>query len=115
MKFQKIVNLFGIASDDKDLPRYVSKKWIEVYDQSEKITTLTKKLELKHQCFDQIYVILAMHTLLLKEILLLKVIIMLINIIKILYLKIMHHYANKHNNANKHNKNLVFKNNAPLC
>ena len=26
------------------------KKWIEVYDQSKKITTLTKKLESKHQC-----------------------------------------------------------------
>ena len=36
--------------DDKDLPTFVTKKWIEVYDQSKKITVLTKKLELKHQC-----------------------------------------------------------------
>ena len=50
MEFQKIVNLLDITSDDKVLPRYVTKKWIEVYDQSEKITTLIKKLELKHQC-----------------------------------------------------------------
>ena len=50
MEFQKIVNLLDITSDDKDLPRYVTKKWIEFYDQSEKITTLIKKLELKHQC-----------------------------------------------------------------
>ena len=56
-----------------------------------KITILTKKLELKHQCLDQIYVILVMHTLLCKEVLLLKVIIMLISVIKIFYLKIMHH------------------------
>ena len=48
MEFQKIVNLFDTTFDDKDLPRFFTKKWIEVYDQSEK--TLTKKLELKHQC-----------------------------------------------------------------
>ena len=64
MEFQKILNLLDITSDNKDLPRYVTKKWIEVYDQSEKIVILTKKLELKHQCLDQIYVILVMHTLL---------------------------------------------------
>ena len=57
MEFQKIVNLLDITSDNKDLPRYVTKKWIEV-------TILTKKLELKHQCLDQIYVTLVMHILL---------------------------------------------------
>ena len=36
MEFQKVVNLLDITSDNKDLPRYVTKKWIEVYDQSEK-------------------------------------------------------------------------------
>ena len=50
MEFQTIVNLFDMTSDDKDLPRCVTKKWIEVCNQSEKITMLTKKLELKHQC-----------------------------------------------------------------
>ena len=50
MKFQKIVNLLDTIYDDKDLPRFVNKKWIEVDDQLEKITALTKKLELKHQC-----------------------------------------------------------------
>ena len=64
MEFQKIVDLLDITFDDKDLPRFVTKKWIEVYDQSEKITMLTKKLELKYQCLDLIYVILVMHTLL---------------------------------------------------
>ena len=49
MEFQKIVNLFDTTFDDKDLPRFVTKKGTEVYDQSEKITMLTKKLELKHQ------------------------------------------------------------------
>ena len=34
MESQKIVNLFDTNSDDKDLPRFVNKKWIEVYDQT---------------------------------------------------------------------------------
>ena len=34
MEFQKIVNLLDMTSDDKDLPRFVTKKWIKVYDQS---------------------------------------------------------------------------------
>ena len=36
MEFQKIVTLLDTISDDKDLPRLVTKKWIEVYDQSGK-------------------------------------------------------------------------------
>ena len=32
MEFHKIVNLLDITSDDKDLPEYATKKWIEVYD-----------------------------------------------------------------------------------
>ena len=50
MKFQKIINLLDTTSDDKDLPIFVTKKWIEVHDQSEKFTTLTKKLGLNYQC-----------------------------------------------------------------
>ena len=46
----KIVNLLDTTSDGKDLPRFVTEKWIEVYDQSGKITMSAKKLELKHQC-----------------------------------------------------------------
>ena len=34
MEFQKIANFLDITSDNKDLPRFVTKKWIEVYDQS---------------------------------------------------------------------------------
>ena len=40
MEFQKIVNFLGTISDDKDLPRFVTKKWIEVYDQSEEYYNL---------------------------------------------------------------------------
>ena len=35
MEFQKIVNFLDLTSDNKDLPKYVAKKCIEVYDQSE--------------------------------------------------------------------------------
>ena len=31
MEFQKIVNFLDTTSDDKDLPGFVTKKWIEVY------------------------------------------------------------------------------------
>ena len=50
IEFQKILNFLDTTYDDKDLPRFVIKTWIKFYDQSEKITTLTKKSELKHQC-----------------------------------------------------------------
>ena len=33
MEFQKIVDFLDTTSDDKDLPRFVTKKWIEFYDQ----------------------------------------------------------------------------------
>ena len=36
MEFQKIVNLLDMTSVDKDLPRFVTKKWIDVYDQWER-------------------------------------------------------------------------------
>ena len=49
MEFQKIVNLLDTTSHDKDVLRFVTKKWIEVYDQSEK---------------NQIYVISVVHILL---------------------------------------------------
>ena len=50
IEIQKTVNLLDTTSDDKDLPSFVTKKWIELYDQSEKIIKSTKKLELNHQC-----------------------------------------------------------------
>ena len=45
MEFQKIINL--LDSDDKDLPRYVTKTWIEVYDQSEKNYSVNKEIRIK--------------------------------------------------------------------
>ena len=47
MEFQKIINLLDTTSDDKDLPRFVTKKWIEVYDQSEKNYSVNKEIRIK--------------------------------------------------------------------
>ena len=47
MEFQKIVNLFDTTFDDKDLPRFITKKWIEVYDQSETNYNPNKKIRIK--------------------------------------------------------------------
>ena len=47
MEFQKIVNLFDMNFDDKDLQRFVTKKWIEVYDQSEGIYNVNKEIRIK--------------------------------------------------------------------
>ena len=49
MEFQKIINLLDTTSDDKDLPRFVTKKWIEVHDQSEKNDSVIKNIRTKHQ------------------------------------------------------------------
>ena len=47
MEFQKIVNFLDTTSDDKDLPRFVTKKWIEVYDQSERNYDVNKEIRIK--------------------------------------------------------------------
>ena len=64
MEFQKILNLLDVTSDNKDLPKYITKNGLKFMINQKKITILTKKLELKHQCLDQIYVILVLHILL---------------------------------------------------
>ena len=47
MEFQKIVNFLDTTSDDKDLPRFVTKKWIEVYDQSGRNYNVNKEIRIK--------------------------------------------------------------------
>ena len=47
MEFQKIVNFLDTTFDDKDLPRFVTKKWIEVYDQSEGNYNVNKEIRIK--------------------------------------------------------------------
>ena len=64
MEFQKITNFLEITSDNKDLPKFVTKNRLKFMINQKNIITQIKKLELKLQCSDQIYVILMMHILL---------------------------------------------------
>ena len=47
MEFQKITNFLDTTFDDKDLPRFVTKKLIEVYDQSERNYDVKKEIRIK--------------------------------------------------------------------
>ena len=47
MEFQKIACFLDTTSDDKDLPRFVTKKWIEIYDQSEGNYDVNKEIRIK--------------------------------------------------------------------
>ena len=92
MEFQKIVNLHDIISDNKDLPRYVTKKWIQVSDQSEKNCNVNKEIRIKtlmlwsDLCdFSDAYSVVKGDITL-----------------------------EGNNNAKKRNKNLLFKNNVPF-
>ena len=92
MAFQKIANFPYTTSDNKDLPRFISKKWIEVYDQSEKNYNPNKEIKIKTSMlrsdlcnFSDAYIVVEGDITLQGD-----------------------------NNANKRNKNLAFKNNAPF-
>ena len=45
MEYQKITNLLGKTSDK--VPRFITKKWIEVYDQSGEIYSTNKQIIFK--------------------------------------------------------------------
>ena len=47
MEFQKIMNFLDTASDDKDIPKFATRKWIGVYDQSEKNCSVNKETRIK--------------------------------------------------------------------
>ena len=47
MEFKKILNLSDTTSANKNLPKSVTKKWIEVYDQSEKNYNVNKEIRTK--------------------------------------------------------------------
>ena len=46
MEFQKIVNFLN-TNFDENLPRFITKKWVEVYDQSEKNYSPNKEIRIK--------------------------------------------------------------------
>ena len=92
MGFKKIVNFLDTTSDEKDLPRFVTKKWIEVYDQSEGNYNVNKKIIIKTSVprsdlcdFNDAYIVVKGDI-----------------------------TFEGDNDANKRNKNLAFKNNAPF-
>ena len=47
MEFQKITNFLDINFDKKDLPKFVTKKWIEFYDQSQGNYNVNEELRIK--------------------------------------------------------------------
>ena len=47
MEYQKIINILGNLSNSR-LPRYVTRKWVEMYDQSDRTYNVNKKIDLKH-------------------------------------------------------------------
>ena len=47
MEFQKIVNFLDPTFDNKDLPKFVTKKWIEFYDQSRENYDINKDIRIK--------------------------------------------------------------------
>ena len=47
MEVQKIVNFLDITSDDKNFPKFVTKKWIKVYDQSGRNYNVNKEIRIK--------------------------------------------------------------------
>ena len=51
MEFQKITNFLDITSDNKDLPKFVTKNWIEVYDQSQGNYYVNKEIRIKTSIF----------------------------------------------------------------
>ena len=47
MEYQNIVNFLDATSDNKDPPIFDTKKWIEVYDQSQKHYDVNKEIRIK--------------------------------------------------------------------
>ena len=45
MEYQKITNLLGNTPDK--VPRFITKKWIEVHDQSKKLCNTNKQIRFK--------------------------------------------------------------------
>ena len=47
MEFQKIANFLDKTPDDKNFPKFVTKKWIEVHDQSGRNYNVNKEIRIK--------------------------------------------------------------------
>ena len=64
MEFQKVINLLDLLLMIKIYLGLLLKNRLKYMISQKKVTVLIKKLELKHQCLDPIYVILVMRILL---------------------------------------------------
>ena len=91
MEFQKIVSFLNTNSDE-NLPRFITKKWVEVYDQSGENYNAKKEIRIKTSMlrsdlcdFSDAYIVVKGDIALEGD-----------------------------NDTNKRNKNLAFKNNAPF-
>ena len=92
MEFQKIMTFLNTTFDDKDLPKFVTKKWIEVYDQSEKNYNPNKEIRIKTSMLTSDLCNLRYAYILVEGDITLE----------------------GDNDANKSNRNIAFKNNAPF-
>ena len=92
MEFHKIANFLNTNSDEKDLPRFVTKKWIEFYDQSGGYYYVNKEIRIKTSILRSDLCDYSDAYMLQKELLLLLIQIMQKEI-KQQYLKIMHHLS----------------------
>ena len=54
MEFQKIVNFLDTTPNDKNSSKFTTKKWIEVYDQSERNYNPNKEIRIKTSIYDTI-------------------------------------------------------------
>ena len=92
IEFQKLVNFLDTTSDDKDLPRFVTKNRIEVYDESGGNYNVNKEIRIKRSMlrsdlcdYSDAYIVVKGDITL-----------------------------DGDNDANKRNKNLAFENNPPF-
>ena len=60
MEFEKIMNLMDHAPNQSS--KFKEKNWVETMLMQVKRITLIVKLNLKVQCYSQVYVIIVMHT-----------------------------------------------------
>ena len=80
MEYQKIINLLDTTTDN--VPKFITKKWIEVYDQSGKLYCTNKQIRFKTSILQSGLYDYSDAILLLKELLLLQIQIMMMHMIK---------------------------------
>ena len=80
MEYQKIINLLDTTTDN--VPKFITKKWIEVYDQFGKLYCTNKQIRFKTSMLQSGLYDYSDAILLLKELLQLQIQIMMMHMIK---------------------------------